>query len=198
MFGKGNKRAVDRSWRQGNSQIEVGRFTYGDNQLRVREWGEGASLKIGRFCSLADDITIFLGGGHRTDWITTFPFGHIFTDELGGKGIVGHPVSKGDVRIGNDVWIASGATILAGVTIGDGAVIAARSVVVRDVAAYSIVGGNPAKPIAARFAPPIPALLAELRWWDFDAATVRGLTRELSAAPDEATLRALIARLRPV
>lgn len=66
----------------GNSAISVGRFTYGIENLQIRQWGEGAGLKIGSFCSLADNITVFLGGNHRTDWITTYPFGHVFPDDL--------------------------------------------------------------------------------------------------------------------
>jgi hypothetical protein len=64
----------------GNSEVEVVRFTYGVDGLSVREWGEGASLTIGAFCSIAEGAQIFLGGNHRTDWITTFPFGHIYQE----------------------------------------------------------------------------------------------------------------------
>lgn len=67
----------------GNSQISIGRFTYGFNNIAIHQWGEGAALKIGSFCSIATNINVFLGGNHRTDWITTFPFGHIFQDEIG-------------------------------------------------------------------------------------------------------------------
>jgi acetyltransferase-like isoleucine patch superfamily enzyme len=68
----------------GKSPISVGRFTYGFDNISIKQWNEGASLNIGAFCSIAMNTTIFLGGNHRTDWITTFPFGHIFQDELGG------------------------------------------------------------------------------------------------------------------
>lgn len=103
----------------GKSPISIGRFTYGFKNITVRQWGEGASLKIGAFCSLADNIQIFLGGNHRTDWITTFPFGHIYLNELNVNPNLGHPSTKGDVVIGNDVWIGSGVTIMSGITIGD-------------------------------------------------------------------------------
>ena len=68
----------------GNSPISIGRFTYGFENVVEKQWGDGAALTIGAFCSIADDVTIFLGGNHRTDWITTHPFGHIFVNELGG------------------------------------------------------------------------------------------------------------------
>jgi acetyltransferase-like isoleucine patch superfamily enzyme len=135
----------------GKSHISVGRFTYGFENLSVREWNEGAALKIGAFCSLANDITIFLGGNHRTDWITTFPFGHIYQDELGGSDILGHPSTKGNVVIGNDVWIGAGAIILSGVNVGRGAIVAAGSVVNKNVPPYAIVGGIPAKVIKYRW-----------------------------------------------
>lgn len=164
--------------------------------LSIRQWGEGKSLRIGRFCSIADGTTIFLGGNHRLDWITTYPFGHIHSGMLGGKEIVGHPASNGDVTIGNDVWIGSGATVLSGVTVGDGAVIAARAVVTKDVEPYVIVGGNPAKMIGRRFDPEIVSLLAELRWWDLTAEAIQGIVAELCSAPTAEALRALIARIK--
>lgn len=141
------------------------RYTYGLENLTVRSWGEGSQVQIGAFCSIADRVQLFLGGNHRTDWVTTYPFGHIHTDTFKWHGL-GHPVSKGDIVIGNDVWIGSGSTIMSGVTIGDGAVIAANSTVVKDVPPYAIVGGNPAKVVKYRFTPEqISALLAN-PWWE--------------------------------
>lgn len=89
----------------GCSLITVGRFTYGSDDLNIRQWNEGANLKIGSFCSIGQYVTIFLGGNHRVDWVSTFPFGHVYVDELGGPTVTGHPATKGDVTIGNDVWI---------------------------------------------------------------------------------------------
>lgn len=169
----------------GASKVSVGRFTYGFENVAVREWGEGASLRIGSFCSLASNITIFLGGNHRTEWITTFPFGHIFADELGGEGIKGHPVTRGSVEIGNDVWIGHGVTIMSGVTIGDGAVLAANSNVVKNVSPYEVVGGNPAKLLKPRFSPETRDALLALRWWDEPAETIRRVAPYLCAAPDD-------------
>lgn len=180
------------SERVGDSTVRVGRFTYGTENVTIREWGEGFSLSIGSFCSIAGNVTIFLGGNHRVDWITTFPFGHIFVEELGGIGIEGHPISKGDVAIGNDVWIGDGSVIMSGVTIGDGAVVAASAHVVRDVAPYEIVGGNPARHLKYRFDAEIRDLLYELAWWHLPTQAIRSIAPKLSSAPNSTDLRALI------
>ncbi len=190
------RRKSDSARMVGASRIDVGRHTYGHKQLTIREWGEGASLRIGAFCSIATDVTVFLGGDHRIDWITTFPFGHIHQDVFGPAPHPGHPATKGDVIIGADVWIGNGATILSGVNVGDGAVIAAGAHVVADVAPYAIVGGNPARLIKMRFDEDIVALLLELAWWTLPDATIKTIVPLLSAPPDAAMLRDLIARVR--
>lgn len=178
----------------GKSRVSIGRFTYGFKHMRVLQWGEEASLRIGSFCSIANGVTVFLGGNHRTDWITTFPFGHIFTSQLGGEGIEGHPGTTGDVVVGNDVWIGSGSTIMSGVCIGDGAVVAANSHVVTDVAPYAIVGGNPAKHIKFRFDSEIRDLLLEMRWWNLSVKIIEKIAPELCAVPSKTVLLSLIER----
>lgn len=157
----------------GASSVIVGRFTYGLETADVRQWGEGASLRVGAFCSVAQGLTVFLGGNHRLDWSTTFPFGHVFADELGGKEINGHPQTGGDVQIGNNVWIGANVTLLSGVTIGNGAVIAATSTVTKAVGPYEIWGGNPARLLRPRFSPEISARLQALDWWDWPLASIR-------------------------
>jgi acetyltransferase-like isoleucine patch superfamily enzyme len=141
----------------GNSQVEIGRYTYGTKKMGVRQWREGASLKIGAFCSVSGQLIIYLGGNHRVDWGTTYPFGHIFVGAFGGRGLVGHPHTNGDVIIGNDVWLGMNVTIMSGVEIGDGAVIAANSTVTRSVGPYEIWGGNPARLIKPRLTRASPA-----------------------------------------
>jgi len=180
----------------GESPLRVGPFTYGFENITVRYTNEKSSLSIGSFCSLGPEVTIFLGGEHRIDWITTFPFGHIFKDELDGIGIEGHPWSKGDVNIGNDVWIGRGVTIMSGVTIGSGAVLAAYANITKDVAPYEIVGGNPAKIIKKRFDDEIIALLLKLRWWDFPLELINLINKKLCSTPDVIFLKLLLEQFR--
>ena len=155
--------------------MQVGQFTYGQENIRLIDFGEGASLSIGKFCSIAAEITVYLGGNHRTDRVTTYPFGHIHQDQFPHSG-AGHPVTKGNVVIGNDVWIGRGVTIMSGITIGNGSVIAANSHVIKDVAAYSIVGGNPAKHLKDRFNT-LSSLqrreLENIAWWNWPIEKIK-------------------------
>jgi acetyltransferase-like isoleucine patch superfamily enzyme len=144
--------------------MSLGKYTYGGFDIK---WAEGANYTCGKFCSIACNVKIYLGGNHRTDWVTTYPFGHV------NRGIFpyhgnGHPSTKGNVIIGNDVWIADNVTIMSGVKIGDGAVIAGNSHVCKDVEPYSLVGGNPAKFIKYRFTKEQIGKLLEIKWWDWD------------------------------
>ncbi len=144
-------------------QYEIGRGSYGKPQ--ILDWGEGATLKLGAFCSIADGVKIFLGGEHRTDWVTTYPFSVLWKSARQQNG---HPRSKGDVIIGNDVWIGEEAIILSGVRIGDGAVVGARAVVSKDIPPYAVVVGNPARVIKRRFEDEIVAQLLSIQWWLWD------------------------------
>lgn len=146
----------------------IGEWTYG-NPI-VLTWGDDAELRIGNFCSIADDVKILLGGEHRSDWITTYPFNRIFPE---GVGISGHPTSKGQVNIGSDVWIGQGATILSGVTIGDGAVVGAESLVAKAVEPYEVVAGNPARHIRYRFSEPVRQTLLRIAWWNWPLDKIR-------------------------
>ena len=146
---------------------EVGRDTYGEPT--IMHWGEPITLKVGSFCSIAGGVKIFLGGNHRTDWITTFPFS-IFRESA--KHITWYPESKGDVLIGSDVWIGEDAVILSGVNVGNGSVIGASSVVASDVAPYSIVAGNPAKTIRMRFSEENVSILQSLKWWEWNDSKI--------------------------
>jgi virginiamycin A acetyltransferase len=157
FFMKDNKRYA---------KYEIGDWTYG--KPRIRSWREGATFKIGRFCSIADGVTILLGGEHRVDWVTTYPVNILF----GGERVPGLPTTKGDVVIGNDVWIGQDALILSGVQIGNGAVIAARSVVKEDVLPYSIVAGNPAQHIKFRFSKSVIDDLQDIAWWNWPLSKI--------------------------
>jgi acetyltransferase-like isoleucine patch superfamily enzyme len=171
-------------------RLNVGRHTYGHEQISVRHWGEAAELTIGSFCSIADRVVVFLGGNHRTDWVTTFPFPAFPERWESAGGIAGHPSTNGDVTIGNDVWIGSGATIMSGVTVGDGAAVAADSCVTRDIPPYAIVGGNPAVVLRRRFDDrTIEALLA-IRWWDWSDESIAASMEQLCSADVEGFVRA--------
>jgi chloramphenicol O-acetyltransferase type B len=148
----------------------IGKYTYGLHTSSVKSWGEGAKLYVGAFCSISDRMVVYLGGNHRHDWVTTFPFGHIHQGIFNGFNGAGHPHTNGDVRIGNDVWIGGGVTLMSGITIGDGAVVAANSHVVKDVPPYAIVGGNPTKVIRYRFTEAQIEKLLQIKWWNWDDA----------------------------
>lgn len=147
---------------------DIGDFTYGNPD--VLDWGEGAKLRIGKYCSIAGGVRIFLGGDHRTDWVTTYPFNFFEVDY---KYIKGHPHTKGDVVIGNDVWLAQKCVIMSGVTIGDGACVAAHTVVTKNVPPYGIVAGNPGRLVKTRFDDRTVQDLLQIKWWDWDHERVR-------------------------
>jgi acetyltransferase-like isoleucine patch superfamily enzyme len=195
-FNKSPERS--KTYSIGKSTVKIGAYTYGFEHLEVREWGEGADLNIGSFCSLADRVQIFLGGNHRTDWVSTFPFSPDFASSFGGTGFVcvGHPATKGSVEIGNDVWIGSGATILSGLTIGDGAVIAANSTVTRSIGPYEIWAGNPAKLVSLRFDTEIVEKLLILSWWSLPIVEIKRFAERLSAPPESEFLDSLIQTYR--
>lgn len=165
------------------SIASVGRHTYGHELITVRHWGEPAELRIGSFCSIADRVVVFLGGNHRPDWVTTFPFPAFPERWKEAEGIAGVPVTNGDVEIGNDVWIGSNVTIMSGVTVGHGAVLATDSCVTRDVEPYAIVGGNPARPIRHRFDEATVEALLRLGWWDWSDERIAENV-ELLCSPD--------------
>ena len=168
----------------GQSCVSIDKFTYVTKEIHVREWAEGAALSIGKFTAIADDVTIFLGGNHHIEWITTYPFGLLHQNYFDGEDITNQTETKGNVTIGNDVWIGSHTIIMSGVTIGDGAIIAAYSVVTKDVEPYSIVGGNPAKFIRYRFDEDIRTALLKLRWWDLEINHIKELVYELCDTPN--------------
>ena len=146
--------------------MTYGKYTYGTINHYTKNFPGPAVLKVGKFCSIAD-VRMLLTTNHRTDWVSTYPFGHIHQNVFNSFNGEGHPNSKGDIIIGNDVWIASGVTIMSGVTIGDGAVIAANSHVVKNVEPYALVGGNPGRLIKLRFTTEQIKSLLEIKWWDW-------------------------------
>jgi chloramphenicol O-acetyltransferase type B len=155
-------------------QHSIGVGTYGDP--RIYDWGEGAKLIIENYTSIADGVKIYLGGEHRSDWVTTFPFSVRWKSARQFKG---HPKTKGNVTIGNDVWIGADALIASGVTISDGAVVGARAVVTKNVPPYAVVVGNPAVCLKFRFeARTIERLLA-LKWWHWPQPVIEAAMRDM-------------------
>jgi acetyltransferase-like isoleucine patch superfamily enzyme len=154
--------------------FEIGDHSYG--APKIRWWGEKARLSIGRFCSIADHVEIFLGGNHHSEWVTTYPF-PTFSQQWP-KAPKLDPVApgRGDVIIGSDVWIGAGVAILAGVTVGTGAIIGARAVVTADIPPYSVTVGNPGRVARLRFSAMQIAGLLQTAWWDLDDAAISELS----------------------
>ena len=131
-------------------------------------------LQIGKFCSIACGTKfLFNSANHTLSSLSTYPF-PLFFEEWGleKKDVTNSWDNKGDIIIGNDVWIGYEAIILAGVTIGDGAIIGTRAVVTKDVPPYTIVGGVPAKPIKRRFSEETISALLEIQWWNWSAERI--------------------------
>lgn len=160
--------------------ITVGEYTYYDsyngepfeNQVLYHYEIIDDQLIIGKFCSISPGVTFIMNGAnHRMDG-STYPFnifGHGWEKYTPTLDML--PL-KGDTVIGNDVWIGMDAVIMPGVNIGDGAIIGSQSMVTKDVAPYTIVGGNPAKEIEKRFSEPQITELLQIKWWDFESEVI--------------------------
>lgn len=163
-----------------DSNIEVGDFTiYNDFVNDPRDFEKnnvlyhypinGDRLKIGRFCSIACGAKfLFTSGNHTLRSLSTYTF-LIFFDEwnLDKSRICEAWDNKGDIELGNDVWVGYEAVIMSGVKIGSGAIIGTRAVVTKDVPPYTVAAGVPAKPIRRRFDDSTIETLEKLRWWDW-------------------------------
>lgn len=162
--------------------ILVGDYTYYDDVDGAERFEEhvthhypflGDRLVIGKFCAIAKGIEFVMNGAnHRMCSVTTYPF-----NIMGGGWECATPVLeelplKGDTVVGNDVWIGQNVTVLPGVHIGDGAILAANSVVAKDIPPYHIAGGNPCRIIRKRFDDDLIAYLLELKWWDWPAEKI--------------------------
>ncbi|HLO47639.1 MAG TPA: Vat family streptogramin A O-acetyltransferase [Kamptonema sp.] len=139
-------------------------------------------LIIGKFCAIATNVKFIMNGAnHKLDGISTYPF-PIFGNgwETAMPKLMDLP-SRGDTVIGNDVWIGYESLIMPGVKIGDGAIVAARSVVVSDIPPYTVAGGNPARTIKQRFSEAEIAQILEIKWWDWE---IEKITRNIDKIMD--------------
>lgn len=157
--------------------LTMGRCSYVDPAVIAYE-GDTAMAHVGAFASIADEVVLIVGGNHRVDWVSTFPFRAIFG--MSGAFQDGHPTTKGDIVIGNDVWIGRGATVLSGVHVANGAVIGAKAVVTQDVRPFAIVVGNPAREVRRRFTDAQVDALERISWWDWPMVKIRDAVPMLS------------------
>ena len=146
----------------------MGDYTYG--KPIIFQWHENYRVVIGKFCSIAPNVKIIVDGNYRSDWVATYPFGELIKDIPKHPG---HNKGKGDIIIGNDVWICRDVIILPGVQIGDGAVIGAGSIVTKNVYDYEIVAGNPARNIRYRFNEKQIKSLKNIKWWNWSIQKIK-------------------------
>ncbi|WP_378952058.1 CatB-related O-acetyltransferase [Mesorhizobium sp. ANAO-SY3R2] len=146
------------------ASVTVGRGTYGVSKEGLYNCFPTSPVSIGAFCSIAREVLFMCQGNHPTHTAATYPFQN---KRFKTQAIDEYLQTNGPIVVGNDVWIGARAIIMSGVTIGDGAVVAAGSIVTKDVAAYTIVGGNPAKFIRRRFPEDIADAMQAIRWWDW-------------------------------
>lgn len=155
-------------------------YIFSRSRKFINSWGEGAygvpritcfdgvsRLSVGNYVSIADKVTILLGSNHRLGLITTYPWRRINEEKASVTN------EKGDVKIGNDVWIGFGATIIGPVTIGDGAIIGAGAVVVNDIPPYAVAVGVPARPVKYRFSDDEINKLETIQWWNWDVKKIK-------------------------
>ena len=163
-----------------NPNIQIGDFTYYDAPESIENFETknvlyhfdfvGDKLIIGKFCQIATGIKFIMNGAnHGLTGFTTYPF-KIFGNEFDQLPLLSD--NKGDTVIGNDVWIGYDVTIMPGIKIGDGAIIASKSVVSKDVKPYTIIGGNPAEIIRKRFPDEVVDILLQLKWWNWSVAKI--------------------------
>jgi virginiamycin A acetyltransferase len=163
-----------------NKNLEVGDFTYFsaknfEKQVTHHYDFYGDRLIIGKFCQIAEGVEFVMNGAnHQMACVSTFPF-YIFRGWDEKAPPLWKMPLKGDTVIGNDVWIGQNAVILPGTHIGDGAIIGLNSVVGKNVEPYTIVAGNPAKPLGKRFDDELIGLMLRLRWWDKSIGEIKDL-----------------------
>ncbi|MEO1006662.1 MAG: Vat family streptogramin A O-acetyltransferase, partial [Cyanobacteria bacterium J06638_38] len=182
-----------------NPNIIIGDYTYYDDPEDSENFERnvlyhfpfiGDQLIIGKFCALSRGVKFIMNGAnHKMSGFSTYPF-EIFGDSWKRVAPKANEYPfKGNTVIGNDVWIGYEATIMPGVTIGDGAIIAAKSVVTKEVSPYTIIGGNPAKMIRQRFDDETIQALLEIAWWNWSIDKITQNLEKIVAADLEALKR---------
>ncbi|MCC7202803.1 MAG: CatB-related O-acetyltransferase [Nitrospirae bacterium] len=169
----------ERKFRGIKCDVVVGPWSYYQPTCEFRGYDTDDQIRIGKFCSIAQNVTFLVNGNHKLTG-TTYPMRHFLLNEVGAD----IPKRQGDIVIGNDVWIAYGASIV-GARIGDGAVIGAFSVVRGDIPPYAIVLGNPAQIIRYRFDEDMIKKLLQIQWWNWPIEKIRFETMLLTSDVDK-------------
>ncbi len=143
-------------------KFSMGACTYG--VPNVRHWDGMSKLTIGSYTSIAENVEIYLGGNHHTEWLTSYPFPFFFPESTKHQN---YGIIRRDVVIGSDVWLCDDCKILPGITIGHGAVIATGAIITKNVEPYAVMAGNPAKLVRWRFDEPARNVLLVSSWWDW-------------------------------
>lgn len=151
--------------------VEIGDHSYGYD-LSFHRWVD-EKIKIGKYCSISQNVKFLAGGNHRTDAVSTFPFDWMMHGKQAATVDDRSYSPTGDIVVGNDVWIGYGASLVGGMTVGHGAVIASHAVVFTSIPPYAIAVGNPAKITKFRFDVETVAALLRIAWWDWDEELVR-------------------------
>lgn len=153
---------------------DIGDYTYGEPKILWEH--QNALLRIGKFCSFGENVTIYLGGNHNSRNITTYPFAILRRPWAIKKDNYNNVAStNGNVTIGADVWVADNVVILSGVTIGHGAVIGNGAIVSKSVPPYCVAVGNPANVVRKRFDDNIITQLLKIEWWHYNKTVITKL-----------------------
>jgi acetyltransferase-like isoleucine patch superfamily enzyme len=152
------------------AHVDIGRHSFFGSGARFLTYTAEERIRIGKYCSFAADVTIFTGGGHSTDTVSTFPFENVL---FGATNPTRSSRSTRDTVIGNDAWVGDRAVIAGGVHVGDGAVVGTAAVVLADVPPCAVVAGNPATVLRYRFSKGTVAALLRIAWWEWGDEELR-------------------------
>lgn len=164
----------------------IGIGTYGVTYQSIKAFRKDDLISIGNYCSIAGDVTFLLSGEHNYNHISTYPF---FDRDDSERITYKDTFKKGNITIGNDVWIGFGTIILSGVTIGDGAVVGAGAVIAKDIPPYAIVVGNPSKILKYRFEEKQIDELLSIKWWSWEQELIEQRQHDFYLTIDEFILK---------